>query len=78
VIHCRREHLSCSNNTSSVEYEADLAEIREWVDAHPEVEDETAIHHLEFIVRTIGEHLTGIRCAHEGAGNFCPTCGARG
>ncbi len=38
---------------------------------------ETAVHHLEFIVRTIREHLTGIRCAHEGAGNFCPTCGAR-
>ena len=38
---------------------------------------ETAIHHLEFIVRTIREHLTGIRCAHDGAGSFCPTCGAR-
>lgn len=38
---------------------------------------DTAIHHLEFIVRTIREHLTGIRCAHEAAGDFCPTCGAR-
>jgi hypothetical protein len=38
---------------------------------------ETASEHLEFIVGTIREHITGEGCPHHGAINFCPTCGAR-
>jgi hypothetical protein len=32
---------------------------------------------LEFIVRTIREHISGEICPHLGAIAFCPTCGAR-
>jgi len=38
---------------------------------------DTARDHLEFIVRTIREHITGESCSHRGAINFCPTCGSR-
>jgi hypothetical protein len=38
---------------------------------------DTAIAHLEFIVRTIREYITGECCQHLGAINFCPTCGTR-
>lgn len=37
----------------------------------------TALDHLEFIVRTIREHITGETCPHADAIVFCPTCGAR-
>jgi len=37
----------------------------------------TALEHLEFIVRTIREHVAGEACSHQGAINFCPTCGSR-
>jgi hypothetical protein len=38
---------------------------------------ERTVEHLEFIVRTIREHITGETCPHLGAINFCPACGAR-
>jgi hypothetical protein len=38
---------------------------------------QTAPDRLEFIVRTIREHIVGERCPHHGAISFCPTCGAR-
>jgi hypothetical protein len=34
------------------------------------------VDHLAFVVCTIREHLTRQACAHAGAGNFCPSCGA--
>lgn len=37
----------------------------------------TDLDHLEFIVRTIQEHVTGETCPHVGAIVFCPTCGVR-
>jgi hypothetical protein len=37
----------------------------------------TRLQHLEFIVRTIREHMSGEACSHQGAVNFCPTCGCR-
>jgi hypothetical protein len=37
----------------------------------------TDLEHLEFIVRTIREHISGEICPHLGAIAFCPTCGAR-
>lgn len=37
----------------------------------------TDLDHLEFIVRTIREHVTGETCPHVGAIVFCPTCGVR-
>lgn len=38
---------------------------------------QTSLQHLEFIVRTIREHMTREACSHQGAVNFCPTCGCR-
>ena len=38
---------------------------------------ETPVHHVEFIVRTVREHLWGEMCDHAGALFFCPKCGTR-
>ncbi|MDQ2738603.1 MAG: hypothetical protein M3Y35_08330 [Actinomycetota bacterium] len=37
----------------------------------------TDLARLEFIVRTIREHISGETCPHVGAIAFCPTCGVR-
>ena len=38
---------------------------------------DTAVEHLQFIVRTIREHASAQGCGHDGALLFCPTCGTR-
>jgi len=38
---------------------------------------QSTVDHLDFIVRAIREHIRGETCAHIGAVNFCPACGAR-
>lgn len=37
----------------------------------------TPVEHLDFIVRTIREHVWRRSCTHEGALLYCPRCGAR-
>ena len=37
----------------------------------------TPVEHLDFIVRTIREHLWRQSCRHEGALLYCPQCGLR-
>jgi len=62
----------------------------EWVTEPVELEDgeviaegiegelgATAIHHIDFIVRKIRDHLWGLTCDHFGALFFCPKCGQR-